>query len=201
MSEFERWETRFSAIEYIFGEEPNAFLASKATLLPKGGRVLALADGEGRNGVWLAGQGLDVLSLEFSPAAQAKAKALAARCDVQLTFELADVHDWTFPDSAFDVVVDIFTQFSDPEQRLRKWSGVKKSLKPGGLLLMEGYAPKQLEFGTGGPKVLDHLYTRQLLEQEFSDFARIEIEESERMLSEGIAHAGMSALIDVVGWK
>lgn len=201
MSEFERWETRFSVTEYVFGEAPNAILASKKALLPKAGRVLALADGEGRNGVWLAEQGLDVLSIEFSTAAQAKAKALAARRNVRLTFELADVHDWAFPAAAFDVVADVFTQFSNPEQRRRKWSGMKKSLKPGGLLLLVGYTPKQLEFGTGGPRALENLYTRELLEREFSDFARIEINESERILAEGAGHSGMSAVIDLVGWK
>ena len=201
MSEFERWETRFSVKEYVFGEAPNAILGSKKALLPKSGRVLALADGEGRNGVWLAEQGLDVLSVEFSPAAQAKSKALAARRNVHLTFELADVHDWAFPEDAFDVVADVFTQFSNPEQRRRKWSGMKKSLRRGGLLLLVGYAPKQLEFGTGGPGALENLYTRDLLEREFSDLTRIGIEESEQVLAEGTGHAGMSAVIDLVGWK
>ena len=78
MSEYERWQTRFAATDYVFGEAPNAFLARQQALLPKAGKVLAVSDGEGRNGVWLAEQGLDVVSLDFSPKAQEKARALAA---------------------------------------------------------------------------------------------------------------------------
>jgi 2-polyprenyl-3-methyl-5-hydroxy-6-metoxy-1,4-benzoquinol methylase len=201
MSEYDRWQNRYSVEEFVFGEAPNAFLASKKQLLPNSGRVLAIADGEGRNGVWLARQGLDVLSLDFSPTAQTKAQTLAERQGANLKFELEDVHEWTYPKSAFDVVVDIFTQFSDPEQRARKWDGMKRTLKPGGLLLLEGYTPKQLQYGTGGPKFLDHLYTRAMLEAEFGSFTKLEIVEEERLMSEGTGHSGMSAVIDLVGWK
>ena len=163
--------------------------------------MLAVADGEGRNGVWLAGQGLDVLSLDFSPIAQAKARALAERRGASLTFELADVHGWSYPEDAFDVVVEIFTQFSSPEQRGRKWDGMKRTLMPGGLLLLEGYTPKQLDYGTGGPKQIDQLYTREMLETAFGGFTRLEIAAQERAMSEGRGHSGMSAVIDLVGWK
>jgi SAM-dependent methyltransferase len=201
MSEYDRWQNRYSVEEFVFGEAPNEFLASKKHLLPAGGKVLAVADGEGRNGVWLAGQGLDVLSMDFSPAAQAKARTLAERQGVSLTFKLEDVHGWTYPENAFDVVVDIFTQFSDPEQRARKWNGMKRALKPGGLLLLEGYTPKQLDYGTGGPKALDQLYTREMLEAAFAGFTKLQIIQEERAMSEGRGHSGMSAVIDLVGWK
>lgn len=201
MSEFERWQDRFAAKDYVFGEAPNAFLASKASLLPKQGRALAVADGEGRNGVWLAEQGLDVLSIDFSPNAQAKARALAERRGVTLRFELVDVHAFDYPQDVFDVVVDIFSQFSSPAQRAPKWAGMKRALKPGGLLLLEGYTPKQLEFGTGGPRNVENLYTRPLLEQAFGDLPKIEIAEYEAVLSEGAGHSGLSAVIDLVGWK
>jgi SAM-dependent methyltransferase len=199
--EFEAWQKRYAVADFVFGEAPNAFLASKRDLLPKQGRALAVADGEGRNGVWLAQKGLDVLSLDFSPVAQDKAKALAARRQIALAFEIADVHDWTYPENAYDVVVEIFTQFSTPEQRIRKWAGMKRTLKPGGLLLIEGYTPRQLDFGTGGPKTVENLYTRDLLHSAFGDFASIEIEEAERRLSEGAGHHGLSAVIDLVAWK
>jgi SAM-dependent methyltransferase len=201
MSEYDRWQNRYSVEEFVFGEAPNEFLASKKHLLPAGGKVLAVADGEGRNGVWLAGRGLDVLSMDFSPAAQAKARTLAERQGVSLTFKLEDVHGWTYPENAFDVVVDIFTQFSDPEQRARKWNGMKRALKPGGLLLLEGYTPKQLDYGTGGPKALDQLYTREMLEAAFAGFTKLQIIQEERAMSEGRGHSGMSAVIDLVGWK
>jgi hypothetical protein len=99
------------------------------------------------------------------------------------------------------VVVEIFTQFSTPEQRARKWAGMKRTLKPGGLLLIEGYTPRQLDFGTGGPKAVENLYTRDLLQSTFGDFASIEIEEAERRLSEGAGHDGLSAVIDLVARK
>jgi SAM-dependent methyltransferase len=201
MSDYDRWQSRYSVEEFVFGEAPNEFLASKKQLLPNSGTVLAVADGEGRNGVWLAQQGLDVLSLDFSPAAQAKARMLAERQGAKLKFELEDVHGWTYPENAFDVVVDIFTQFSDPTQRARKWDGIKRTLRPGGLLLLEGYTPKQLHHGTGGPKLPDHLYTREILEAAFGGFAKLEIMEEERLMSEGRGHSGMSAVIDLVGWK
>jgi SAM-dependent methyltransferase len=201
MSEFENWQQRYAVANYVFGEEPNAFLVSKRDLLPKGARTLAVADGEGRNGVWLAEQGLDVLSLDFSPVAQDKAQALAAKRNARLTFEIGDVHEWAYPEQAYDVVVEIFTQFSSPAQRARKWAGMKRTLKPGGLLLIEGYTPKQLDYGTGGPKARENLYTRIMLEAEFGGFSRIDIAEAEHPLSEGAGHSGMSAVIDLVAWK
>ena len=162
MSEYERWEGRFSVPEYAFGTQPNYFLASCKGLLPSSGRVLAVADGEGRNGVWLAQQGLDVLSTDFSPSAQRKAQALAAERGVNLMLERVDVHTWQFPESAFDVVVEIFTQFSSPPERQMKWAGMRKALKPDGLLIIQGYTPKQLAYGTGGPKEPENLYTRAI---------------------------------------
>ena len=109
MNEYERWQDRFSGQDYAFGKEPNYFLKSCKQLLPRSGRALAVADGEGRNGVWLAEQGLDVLSIDFSPLAQAKARALAIEMGVSVNFEIADVHRWNYPEAEFDVVVEIFT--------------------------------------------------------------------------------------------
>src|SRR5205823_9212010 len=102
-------------------KEPNYFLKSCRGLLPPSGRALAVADGEGRNGVWLAEQGLDVLSLDFSPAAQRKARALAAERRVKVSFVQADAHAWDYPKLAFDVVVEVFAQFSSPDERAEKW--------------------------------------------------------------------------------
>lgn len=194
-AEFQRWQERYSTPDYAFGKEPNEFLARCRPLLPSAGRVLAVADGEGRNGVWLARQGLDVLSLDFSPAAQAKARALAAEHRVTVTFVEADVHAWPYPDEAFDVVAEIFTQFSTPPERERKWAGMRRALKRGGLLIVQGYTPKQLEYGTGGPKQVEQLYTRDMLMRAFGDFADVNIVEEERALHEGPAHSSMSAVI------
>jgi len=201
MSEFERWQKRFSATDYVFGEEPNAFLASQKHRLPKTGKALAVADGEGRNGVFLAEQGLDTLSLDFSSNGQAKALALAKKRGVTLRTELADVHAWNWPSEEYDVIAEIFTQFSTPSERAGKFAGIRKALKKGGLLLLEGYTPKQLQYGTGGPKELDQLYTMDLLEAEFGGFSKLLIKEYETHMSEGAGHAGMAAVIDLIGIK
>lgn len=200
MSEFDRWETRFSGADYVFGEAPSIFFLAHRELPPRAWRALAVADGEGRNGVFLAGQVLAVVSTDFSPNAQAKARALAARRGVALDLVLADAHDWDYPPAAFDVVIDIFTQFSTPGLRARKWAGVRRALKPGGLLLLEGYTPEQIAHGAGGPRDPAQLYTRELLEREFAWLARREIRAYETVLDEGAGHAGPSSVIDLVGW-
>src|SRR4029450_12745667 len=133
VSEYERWEARFAVPDYAFGKAPNYFLASCKPLLPRSGRALAVADGEGRNGVWLAEQGLDVLSIDFSPSAQRKARALAKERGVTVSFVQVDVHAFDYPEAAFDVVAEIFTQFSSPAERALKWAGSAQALQPGGL--------------------------------------------------------------------
>ena len=201
MSEFERWEARFAGPEYHFGTEPNAFLKSKADLLKPGQKALSIADGEGRNGVFLAEQGLDVLAMDFSPTALAKSQALARQRGVTIRTEQADLDTWRWPAGAIDVVVAIFFQFCAPPLRTRVFDSIKRALKPGGLLLMEGYTPKQREYKTGGPSEVENLYTRKLLEQSFADFSSVEIREYDSEIHEGPGHGGMSALIDLVGRK
>jgi SAM-dependent methyltransferase len=199
--EFHHWQERFSTPDFRFGREPAEFLVRCGPLLPRTGRALAVADGEGRNGVWLARQGLDVLSIDFSPAAQAKGRALAAEYQVTVTFVEADIHAWPYPDDAFDVVVEIFTQFSAPAQRERKWAGMRRALKSGGLLIVQGYTPRQLVHGTGGPRQIENLYTRAMLEGAFGDFDGVDIIEEERELNEGVAHSGLSAVIGLTARK
>lgn len=195
------WESRFAVPDYVFGKTASAFLQSCKSLLPSSGKALAIADGEGRNGVWIAQQGLDVLSLEFSPSAQGKAGRLADAAEVTMTFELADAHNWTFPEEKFDVVADIFTQFSTPEQRLRKFAGSRKTMKRGGLLIMQGYGIKQLQYRTGGPEEPQKIFTRELLEQAFGDLQDLTIVEREESLEEGTAHHGISAYFGLIGYK
>lgn len=201
MSEFERWETRYAAPGYHFGTEPNAFLMSKAHLLKAGQKALSIADGEGRNSVFLAQLGLDVLAMDYSPAALAKARALAGERGVTVRFEQADLETWKWPVAEFDVVVAIFIQFCPPPLRARVFESMKRALKPGGLILMQGYRPEQLEYKTGGPSQIEQLYTRELLEEAFADCGSVEIEEYDREVQEGAGHGGMSALIDLVARK
>lgn len=201
MNDYERWQGRFGVPDYIFGKEPNYFLASCKLLLPRSGKALAVADGEGRNGVWLAEQGLDVVSVDFSPAAQEKARALAKERGVKVALVRGDVHNWNYPEAAFDVVVEIFTQFSVPSERARKWAGMRKALKPGGLMIIQGYTPRQLQYGTGGPSQIDKLYTRAMLEEAFRGFRDMVIVEEEVEMHEGTSHGGMAAVINFTARK
>jgi SAM-dependent methyltransferase len=198
MGELERWNGRYAPDSYLFGTAPNAFLAAQKARLPKHGRALSIADGEGRNGVWLAEQGLDVVSMDFSPVAQAKARALAAQRGVTIATEQVDLANWDWPADAFDVIVVIFAQ---PLEKTALFAGIRRALKPGGLLLLEGYPPKQLEYGTGGPGEVERLYTRADLEAGFGSFSKVDVAEYDAEIYEGDGHGGMSALIDLVGVK
>jgi SAM-dependent methyltransferase len=198
MEEFARWESRYAPESYLFGTAPNAFLARQKPLLPKRGRALSVADGEGRNGVWLAEQGLDVVSMDFSPTAQAKARALAAARGVTIATETVDLAHWTWPENEYDVIVVIFAQ---PLDRERLFAGVRRALKPGGLLLIEGYPPRQLQYGTGGPADIERLYTREQLEAGFAGMSELRIDEYDAEIYEGDGHGGISALIDLIARK
>ncbi|MCD6040706.1 MAG: putative methyltransferase [Burkholderiales bacterium] len=200
-AELRRWNERFGAEEYIFGTAPNAFLASKAPLLRPGGRALCVADGEGRNSVWLAQQRLQVSAFDFSAVAVEKARRLARDRGVEVRYELASVYDWRWPEGAFDVVAAIFVQFADPAMRGFMFERMSAALKPGGLLLLEGYTPGQLKYATGGPKNVEQLYTESMLRQAFAALEILELKAYEAELDEGSRHMGMSAVIDLVARK
>jgi len=193
-----RWDVRYTQDAFLFGEQPNAFLARQKHRLQPGARALAVADGEGRNGVWLAEQGLEVVSIDGSPIAQTKARRLADRRGVQVQFELADLGEWTWPEGEFDVVAAIFVQFAGPDLRTRMFSGMRRSLKPGGLLLLEGYRPEQIAYGTGGPSIAENLYTETLLREAFAGIQILELAAYDAVIEEGEGHSGMSALIDLI---
>jgi cyclopropane fatty-acyl-phospholipid synthase-like methyltransferase len=195
------WDQRFSAPEYIFGREPNRFLVSQAQWLSPGMRVLDVAAGEGRNAVWMARQGCEVLGIDISPLAVEKAGRLAAEAGVRVAFEVADVRAWHWPPEAFDAVVSIFIQFAAPGERSAVFEGMKRTLRPGGVLIMQGYTPKQIEYKTGGPPQAEHMYTEALLRAAFGDLEILHLREHEDVLSEGVKHVGRSALIDLVARK
>ncbi|KAF0206264.1 MAG: methyltransferase type [Gallionellaceae bacterium] len=195
------WDQRYAGDDYHFGTEPNAFLVAQQHWLKAGASCLAVADGEGRNGVWLAQQGLDVLSVDASTVALAKAQRLANERRVQVRFELADLLQSELGEARYDVVVAIFIQFVPPAQRAAMFAGIKRSLKPGGLLLLQGYTPRQLEYRTGGPSQAENLYTEALLREMFADMDILHLVEHDSHISEGAGHSGMSALIDLVARK
>lgn len=200
-AELERWNGRFSAPDYIFGTAPNAFLASRVHLLRPAKRALCVADGEGRNSVWLAEQGLEVSAFDFSPRGVDKAQRLAAERGVSVRYEVASVYDWRWPEAAFEVVAAIFVQFADPAMRSFMFERMVRSLVPGGLLLLQGYTPKQLEYRTGGPPHAENLYTAALLREAFAGLDIMELREYEAELAEGSQHRGRSALVDLVARK
>ena len=195
------WDTRYSQDGYIFGEAPNRFVAANADRLRGYRNALAVADGEGRNGVFLAEQGLDVLSIDASPVGLAKAEKLARKRGVSLTTQCGDIGGYDWPEAAFDVVAAIFIQFAPPAMRDAMFAGMVQTLKPDGMLLLEGYRPEQLGYGTGGPSQLENLYTEELLRDRFAALDIISLESYDAELREGTAHAGPSALIDLVARK
>lgn len=197
-AQLRRWNQRFSAEGYLFGTEPNAFLAAQRSLLRRGQTALSVADGEGRNGVWLAEQGLDVLSVDFSAVGIEKARQLAAQRGVRLTAEQSDIFAWDWSGRSFDIVVAIFIQFATPPQRAELFANIKRALKPGGHIILQGYRPEQLQYGTGGPPHAENMYTAEMLREMFSDMTILHLAEHDDVILEGAAHAGMSALIDMV---
>lgn len=200
-ADLDRWNARFASDSYVFGTEPNAFLKSQRGHLFPGQRALAVADGEGRNGVWLARQGLDVHTVDFSPVAVAKAEKLAKEAGVRMTAECADLAQWDWGPRRFDVVAAIFIQFASPALRSIIFRRMKDVLKPGGLLLLHGYRPEQLTYKTGGPSAAENLYTASMLREAFDDMTILHLEEYDAHIDEGSGHSGMSALVDLVARK
>jgi SAM-dependent methyltransferase len=202
------WSERYSSIgdEYLFGKDPNRYLVSQIERIKKSGKnVLLVADGEGRNASYLASHGLDVVAFDISPVAIEKAKALATINGVKADFMCADMFCDDFlsllPKQHFDWVIGIFIQFTDSKNRLKQLELMKALTKPGGCILLQGYTPKQLEYKTGGPPDIDHLYTTQILQSAFKDWVIEELIEYEEIIHEGPAHDGLSALIGMIAKK
>jgi SAM-dependent methyltransferase len=160
-----------------------------------------VADGEGRNSVWLAQRGMQVDAFDISPVGVDKARQLASAVGVDVNFSVSDCDDWRWSSNHYDVVAAIFIQFADPLTRKRLFNRMVESLKPGGVLLLQGYTPKQLDYKTGGPPLVDHLYTEELLRAEFSGMDIIELTSYDDVLREGTQHSGQSALIGLVAKK
>lgn len=195
------WDERFSEPGFLFGTEPADFLRRQAHRIRPGDRVLAVADGEGRNSVFVAGLGAEVTAMDASAVAQDKARALAAERGVTVDFRLSDIDAWEWQEAAFDVVLAVFIQFSPPEQRARVFQGMARTLRPGGLLLLHGYAPRQIGYGTGGPPMVENLYAPGLLPESFPGFQILESRDYDAKVDEGRGHSGLSALVDFVALK
>ncbi|MBU3621678.1 bifunctional 2-polyprenyl-6-hydroxyphenol methylase/3-demethylubiquinol 3-O-methyltransferase UbiG [Polynucleobacter sp. CS-Odin-A6] len=196
------WNERFDKAEFIFGKEPNEFLVKQSTrYLKQGNSILCISDGEGRNGVWLAKQGMQVTGFDVSDIALAKARQFAEENQVNINYSLSDTDGFDWSPNSYDAVVGIFIQFADPQMRSRIFQQIKQTLKPSGIFILQGYTPKQLEYKTGGPSLIEHLYTEEMIRELSHGFEILDLCCYEKELSEGPRHTGMSALLGLVSKK
>lgn len=192
------WDDRFRSEGYLFGTEPAAFLAAHADLLIPGQTALCVADGEGRNSVFLARQGLRVTAWDGSAVAVEKARALAGAQEVDVAYAQADAAQFDWDQTQYDALVAIFIQFAPPVLRDAIFAGMIRATRPGGLILLHGYTPEQLDYRTGGPSAVENLYTETILRDAFGGEEILELRSYEAELAEGSRHVGRSALIDLV---
>ncbi len=208
------WNSRFSEPGYAYGTEPNAFLVSQKHYLMPGFKALVVGDGEGRNGVWLAQQGLVVLSVDGSEVGLRKARELAQSRNVSIGTIVTDLTTWNWPENGFDIVVAIFIHFT-PEHRARMHANMRRALKPGGVLIMEAFTPEQLEYKTGGPPVREMLYTVEMMCGDFDIPACADVAQGKKTgttpaaeilllqqtlteLHEGTHHSGTASVVRLV---
>ena len=193
------WNERYAETAYAYGQEANDFL--KAQQIGSDLKVLCLAEGEGRNGVYLAGLGNDVTCIDYSEEGLKKTSQLAAQNGVEVSCICADLGEMQLKANTWDVIVAIFAHFP----KLVKshiWPQIFTALKPGGKLIMEVYDQEQLRFGTGGPQQPDLLYSKEeLIELIVGDYQSFQIEKVFRDVHEGAYHNGASATLQVVATK
>lgn len=197
------WSQRYrdAGEDYLFGIAPSRFLEAHKQFLNTGATALSVADGEGRNSVWLARRGLHVQAFDVADQGVAKARRLAAEQGVQVDYAVADCDGYAWPQGSCDGVAAIFVQFADPALRERLFAHIVASLRPGGTLVLQGYTPRQLVYRTGGPPLASHLYTADLLRRAFAELDILVLDEYEADLAEGTGHKGRSALIGLVARK
>ena len=191
------WNERFGEPGFMYGDQPNDFLKANALTLKPGGKILCLAEGEGRNAVYLATQGFDVTCVDFSESGLKKTQQLSESHGVSVCTICADLHHFNIEPEAWDGIVMIFGHFNEG-LRASLYERMRAGLKPGGTLLMEVYTKEQLSFGTGGPKSIEYLYDKQELDAAFAEFSSVSLQEVTREIKEGAFHNGMSATVQVL---
>ena len=192
------WNSRYDTDEYIYGCEPNSFLVEQVDLIR--GPVLSLAEGEGRNAVFLASRGHDVLGVDASEIGLNKARALATERGVSIRTEVADLGLYEPTSNHFGAVVSIWAHLPSVV-RGRLYPLVIRSLVPGGLLLLEAYSERQLQRDTGGPKDIDMLLSTEKLSLELGDLEVVLLRETEREVVEGAYHTGLASVVQFIGRK
>jgi len=193
------WDERFSAPGFAYGTEPNDFLASVSDRIPKG-QILSLAEGEGRNAVYLASLGHEVTAVDASAVGLAKARELAESRGVTITTILADLDDYTIGEQRWDGIIACYCHLPSPLRRAVHRAAAA-GLKPGGVFVLEAFSKKQLEHDTGGPKSLDMLMSLEELEQELAGLRFDHGAELERIVVEGSGHTGLAAVVQILGVK
>ncbi len=193
------WDERFSEPGYAYGTDPNGFLTSVADRIPHG-NVLCLAEGEGRNAVYLAGLGYEVTAVDTSTVGMAKAKALASDRGVTIETVLADLGDYSIEPGAWQGIVSIYCHLP-PVVRAALHERCLRGLAPDGVFVLEGFTPRQLELGTGGPKNRELLMELEIIRQELPGL-RLEIgREIERDVAEGKYHGGTASVVQILAVK
>ncbi len=193
------WDERYAAGEFVYGSEPNDFLVSVADRIPKG-RVLSLAEGQGRNAVYLAGLGYEVVGVDSSAIGLEKAQQLARERGVKIETQVADLATLDIGVSCWEGIVSIFCHLPSAirKELLRK---VVAGLRPGGVFIMEAYTPRQLNFKTGGPSSEDLLPSLSDLKQELEGLILQHAVEIERDVVEGLLHTGRAAVVQIVATR
>jgi len=194
MSDSTAWDARYAAQPWMFGQSPNRYLESWAPRLPRHGRALALGDGEGRNGVWLAERGLQVTAVDWSAAGLSRAAALAETRGVALATEAADLTTWSWPAARFEVIAWIFLHLP-PADRATVVAGALRALAPGGVLVLECFSPAQGGRRSGGPREPALLWTRAIAEAAFAGLETLECLEGGVLLDEGPKHQGLAEVV------
>lgn len=194
------WDERYAGPEFLYGTGPNEYLRAQAYRLAAGERVLAAADGEGRNGIRLAEQGLRVTSVDQSRVAQEKAARLARERKVNVDFVRADLAEWSPGEGTYDAVIAIFAHFPG-SVRGSIHRSLARALKPGGVLILEAFHLRQLGAPSGGPKDASMLYTAETLRDDFSELEPLELVEGTVWLNEGAKHQGTGTVVRFLGWR
>ena len=193
------WDERYATDEFVYGRQPNDFLVSQVSALPLG-KVLCLAEGEGRNAVWLARQGYQVTAVDASAVGLEKARRLAAEHEVEVEIIQADLGDFDIASESWDAVVSIFCHLPAVLRR-QVHARVANGLRSGGVLLLEAYTPRQLEFGTGGPPVAEMMMDKDVLSDELDGLVFRYAAECLRDVNEGRFHHGEGAVVQLVASK
>jgi SAM-dependent methyltransferase len=193
------WDERYSEQGFAYGTEPNAFLVSVIEQVPRG-EVLCLCEGEGRNGVYLAKQGCRVTAVDASAVGMKKAQQLATQQDVSVHTIVSDLEHFVIEENRWDAIVSIFCHVP-AALRARVHQQCVAGLKPGGVLVLEAYTPKQLEYKTGGPAHTDMTMNLQALHEELKGLRFSHAYEIDRDVIEGKYHTGKGAVVQRVGHK